>query len=230
MYAFSFAEKKAFKVDCMYKLHCSKLLLLSGHRGYGSSEADMLSKEVIQDRLQALIPEEERQSNGHSKDHDATEDAGRGSEPDSPSSPGWDQPPGSPTLDLSSFQGVVEEGVLVNVAGSPGDMLEELGCLELDDINDDEVDDVTEGNKSIEGHVGNPQAEKQEEKSCNEEELMRHKEHFSGNVSEDDHSHLSSPEIHRHEDQVLNDNEDPDQKSVSDAELADILKTINSSD
>jgi len=50
----------------------------------------MLSKEVIQDRLQALIPEEERQSNRHSKDHDATEDEGRRSVPDSPSSPGWD--------------------------------------------------------------------------------------------------------------------------------------------
>jgi len=48
----------------------------------------MLSKEVIQDRLQALIPEEERHSNRHSKDHDATEDVGRGSVPDSPSSPG----------------------------------------------------------------------------------------------------------------------------------------------
>ena len=190
----------------------------------------MLSKEVIRDRFQAVIPEEERQSNGHSEDPDATEDAGRGSEPDSPSSPGWDQAPGSPTLDLSSFQGVVEEGVLVNATGSPGDMLEELVCLELDDINDEEVDDVTEGNTSIQAHDGNPQAEQQEEKSCNEEELMRHKEHLSGNVSEDDHSHLSSPEIHSREDQVPHDNEDPDPKCVSDAELADLVKTINSSD
>ena len=214
----------------MYKLHCNKLLLLSGHRGYGSSEADMRSKEVIEDRLQALIPEEERQSNGHSKDHDATEDAGRGSEPDSPSSPGWDQAPGSPTLDLSSFQGVVEEGVLVNVAGSPGDMLEELGCLELDDVHDEEVDDITEGHTSIQAHDDNVRAEQKEEKSCNEEELIRHKERFSGDVSEDEHSHLSSPEIHSHEDQVLDDNEDRDQKSVSDAELADLMKTVNSSD
>jgi len=221
------------------------LLLLPGHRGYGSSEADMLSKEVIQDRLQALIPEEERQSNGHSKDHDATEDAGGGSEPDSPSSPGWDQAPGSPTLDLSSFQGVVEEGMLVNVAGSPGDMLEELGCLELDDADDEEVNDITEGHTSIHTTTmyeqnskkrnpamndDNVRAEQQEEKSCNEEELIRHKERFSGEVSEDEHSRLSSPEIHSHEDQVLDDNEDPDQKSVSDAELADLMKTINSSD
>ena len=190
----------------------------------------MLSKEVIQDRLPALIPEEERQSNRHSKDHDATEDAGRGSEPDSPSSPGWDQAPGSPTLDLSSFQGVVEEGVLVNVAGSPGDMLEEFGCLELDDVHDEEVDDITEGHASIQAHDDNVRAEQQEEKSCNEEELIRHKERFSSDVSEDEHSHLSSPEIHSHEDQVLDDNEDPDQKSVSDAELADLMKTINSSD
>ena len=169
----------------------------------------MLSKEVIQDRLQALIPEEERHSNRHSKDHDATEDVGRGSVPGSPSSPGWVQAPWSPTLDLSSFQGVVEEGMLVNVARSPGDMLEELGCLELDDINDDEVYDVTEGHTSIQAHDDNSQAEQQEEKSSNEEELMRHKEHFGGDVS--------SPEMHSHEDQVLDDNEDPD---VSDAELA----------
>ena len=104
----------------------------------------------------------------------------------------------------------------MNVARSPGDMLEELGCLEVDDINDDEVDDVTEGHTSIQAHDDNSQAEKQEKKSSNEEELMRHKEHFSGDVS--------SREIHSHEDQVLDDNEDPD---VSDAELApDLLKTV----
>ena len=124
--------------------------------------------------------------------------------------PGWDQAPWSPTLDLSSFQGVVEKGVLVNVARSPGDMLEELGCLLLDDINDDEVYDVTEGHTSVQAHDDNSQAEQQEEKSSNEEELMRHKEHVGGDVS--------SPEMHSHEDQVLDDNEDPD---VSDAELAE---------
>lgn len=224
---------------------------MPGHRGYGSTEVDILSKEVIYDRLQALIPGEERQSNGHSKDHDATEDAGRGSEPDSPSSPGWGEVPRSPTLDLSSFQGVVEEGVLVNVAGSPGDVLEELGCLELnvgdDDDDDDEaqVDNITDGHTSVQAQDGSPRAEHQEEKSCNEEELMRHRENLSGefcdfescvdsndhDILKDEHSlHCSSPEINNHSDQVQDDNEDPDQKSVSDAELANLLKTINSSD
>jgi len=70
----------------------------------------------------------------------------------------------------------------------------------LDDINDDEVDNITEGHTSAQAYDDNVRAEQREEKSCDEEETVRHKRHLSGDVSEDEHSHLSSPDIHTHED------------------------------
>lgn len=209
--------------------------LLSGHRGYGSTEADKLSF----DRFQSLIPEEERRSNGHSKDHDAMEDVGRGSEPDSPSSPGWDQGPRSPILDLRSFQGVVEEGVLVNVTGSPGEGLEDLDCLDLEGCDDGDTDDEVNDEQPEElaclkrTHKELPESEQQEEKCCNEEEL-RHEESCDNELrqhEEENSSKSFSPELNNHNlNQILSDDEDPDHKSVSDAELSHLLKTISSSD
>lgn len=225
-----------------------QFLLLSGHRGYGSTEADQLYG-----KLEALIPEQERQANGNSKNHNPAEDAGRGSEPDSPSSLIWDRTPQSPTLGLSAFQDEVEEGVLVNVTGSPGDVLEELGCHELEDVddndNDNELGDLTEGHFCVQAHDCGEKADEQEEKSFIEGELARGKgdsycDYESCEVSNGDHgddsSHHSSPEIKERTEQtqekqsrqsevewVYNGSEDPDKKSVSDAELETLLKTIN---
>lgn len=223
-----------------------QFLLLSGHRGYGSTEADQLYG-----KLEALIPEQERQANGNNKNHNPAEDAGRGSEPDSPSSLIWDRTPQSPTLGLSAFQDEVEEGVLVNVTGSPGDVLEELGCHELEDLddNDNELGDLTEGHFCVQAHDCGEKADEQEEKSFIEGELARGKgdsycDYESCEVSNGDHgddsSHPSSPEIKERTEQtqekqsrqsevewVYNGSEDPDKKSVSDAELETLLKTIN---
>lgn len=213
--------------------------LLSGHRGYGSTEADKLSC----DRLRGLIPEEERQSNGHSKDPDTIEDANRRSEPDSPSSPGWDGGPRSPVLDLRSFQGEVEEGVLVNVAGSPGDELEDLGCFPLEDDGDGDTDDEVDLQPeelayAKPAHEELPEAE-QQEKRCSETEL-RHEEgshdelpqRSSVDSSEPKHDENSSkplsPQLSNHENQILSDEDDLDHKSISDAELANLLKSISS--
>lgn len=212
------------------------LFFLSGHRGYGSTEADKLNF----DRLQALIPEE-RRSNGHSKDSDSVEDANRGSEPDSPSSPGWDEGTRSPVLDLRSFQGVVEEGVLVNVAVSPGDELEDLGCFPLEEDGDGDTDGEVECLHPQElanekpAHEELPEAERQE-KRCSEKELRR-EEDFNDEIpqrssvdsSEDETSSKPlSPELSNHENQILSDDDDPDHKPVSDAELANLLKSISS--
>lgn len=209
---------------------------MPGHRGYGSTEADKLSKEVIYGKLEALIPEEERRTNGHSGDGDPTEDAGRGSEPDSPSSPGWDQVPRSPSLDLGSFQGEVEEGVLVNVSGSPGDVLEELGCLELDDVVDDEddgVNDITEGQTSVQTQKDSPHEEEsaRHKGNCNSEFSAFESFADSNGIHKDNgSSHPSSPDINNLNQTEPGDSEDPDRKSVSDGELAKFLKTNNSSD
>lgn len=112
-----------------------------GHRGYGSTEADKLSQEAIYGQLKAL-----KQANGNNEDQSSTsENIERGSEPSSPSSPGWGVAHQSPTFDLNSLQGEVEEGMLVNVSGGSGDELEELGCLELGDVSDnDELDEATD--------------------------------------------------------------------------------------
>lgn len=226
-------------------LEVSGLWSLQGHRGYGSTEADMLSKEVVYDRLQALIPEEERRSNGNSKNHETVEHVNRRSEPDSPSSPGWGGAPGSPGFELSSYQGEVEEGVLVNVTGSPIDTLEELGCVELDYVDSDEVDDILGEQTPVQVHSGSPQdeEEQQEEKPCREEDVKSPEEQTtyktsdferceeSNHVQDNENSlKLTSLEIQYHTDNTQDNNEDPDENTLSDLQLADLLKTINSSD
>ncbi|KAM7432514.1 hypothetical protein ABFA07_017099 [Porites harrisoni] len=226
-------------------LEVSGLWSLQGHRGYGSTEADMLSKEVVYDRLQALIPEEERRTNGNSKNHETVEHENRRSEPDSPSSPGWGGAPGSPGFELSSYQGEVEEGVLVNVTGSPIDTLEERGCVELDYVDSDEVDDVLGEQTPVQVHSGSPQdeEEQQEEKPCREEDVKSPAEHSADKTSDfercEESNHvqdnanslkLTSLEIHYHTDNSQDNNEDPDENTLSDLQLADLLKTINSSD
>ena len=140
----------------------------------------MLSKEVVYDRLQALIPEEERRTNGNSKTHETVEHENRRSEPDSPSSPG------SPGFELSSYQGEVEEGVLVNVTGSPIDTLEELGCVELDYVDSDEVGDILGEQTPVQVHSGSPQdeEEQQEEKPCREEDVKSPEEHSTDKTRE----------------------------------------------
>lgn len=216
---------------------------MSGHRGYGSTEVDKLSC----DRLQSLIPEEERRSNGHRKDRDSKEDANTLSEPDSPSSPGWDDGPRSPVLDLRSFHGVVEEGVLVNVTGSPGDELEDLGCFPFEENGDDDRDGEVEDLHSEElasakpVHEELPEAEQQDlEKRCSEDKLTREKgfdDEFPQRSSvdgselshnEENSSKPFSPELRNRKNQILSDEEDPDSKSVSDGELANLLKSISS--
>lgn len=205
----------------------------------------MLSKEVVYDRLQALIPEEERRTNGNSKNHETVEHENRRSEPDSPSSPGWGGAPGSPGFELSSYQGEVEEGVLVNVTGSPIDTLEELGCVELDYVDSDEVDDILGEQTPVQVHSGSPQDEEEqpEEKPCPEEDIKSPKEHSTDETSDfercEESNHvqdnenslkLTSLEIHYHTDNTQDNNEDPDENTLSDLQLADLLKTINSSD
>ena len=215
---------------------------MSGHRGYGSTEVDKLSC----DSLHSLIPEEERRSNGHSKDGDCREDANTRSEPDSPSSPGWGDGPRSPVLDLRSFHGVVEEGVLVNVTGSPSDELEGLGCFPFEENGDDTDGDVEELHSHSEEfasakpvHEELPKAE-QLEKRCSEDELTPEKGFDDelprrSNVdcselsrNEENTSKPFSPELRNHKNQMLSDDDDPDSKSVSDTELANILKSISS--
>ena len=205
----------------------------------------MLSKEVVYDRLQALIPEKERRTNGNSKNHETVEHENRRSEPDSPSSPGWGRAPGSPGFELSSYQGEVEEGVLVNVTGSPIDTLEELGCVELDYVDSDEVGDILGEQTPVQVHSGSPQdeEEQQEEKPCREEDVKSPEEHSTdetsdfGRCEESNHVQdnenslkLTSLEIHYHTDNTQDNNEDPDENTLSDLQLADLLKTINSSD
>ena len=205
----------------------------------------MLSKEVVYDRLQALIPEEERRTNGNSKNHETVEHVNRRSEPDSPSSPGWGGAPGSPGFELSSYQGEVEEGVLVNVTGSPIDTLEELGCVELDYVDSDEVDDILGEQTPVQVHSGSPQDEEEqrEEKPCREEDVKSPEEQTTDKTSDfercEESNHvqdnenslkLTSLEIHYHTDNTQDDNEDPDENTLSDLQLADLLKTINSSD
>lgn len=205
----------------------------------------MLSKEVVYDRLQALIPGEERRSNGNSKNQETVEHENRRSEPDSPSSPGWGGAPGSPGFELSSYQGEVEEGVLVNVTGSPIDTLEELGCVELDYVDSDEVDDILGEQTPVQVHSGSPQdeEEQQEEKPCREEDVKSPEEHSADKTSDfercEESNHvqdnenslkLTSLEIHYHTDNTQDNNEDPDDNALSDLQLADLLKTINSSD
>lgn len=213
---------------------------MSGHRGYGSTEADKLSC----DRIQSLIPEDgRRRSNGHSKDPDTVvEDVNGKSEPDSPSSPGWDEGSRSPVFDLRSFQGVVEEGVLVNVTGSPGEGLEDLGVFPLEDDGDtdEDVGDLQPRKLAFEkpAHEELPEAE-QQEKRCSEEELRRG-ESFddelpqqngadSSELHHKDENSLKpiSPELNKRENQILSDDDDPDGKSVSDAELSNLLKSLS---
>ena len=245
MYSFCLInELLLFFVFVFFFFVCVCVFFLSGHRGYGSTEADKLSF----DRLQPLIPEEERRSNGHDRDCDPVEDVGKGSEPDSPSSPGWDEGPRSPILDLRPFQGEVEEGMLVNVAGSPGDELEGIDHLDFvkEDNDDDDADGEVEDFQPEElacvypTHEELPESEQHEDKHCSEEE-PRDSENFddvhckrsytsSSEIRcEGENSFKSpSPELpNNHENQRLND-DDLDHKSVSDSELADLLKTLNS--
>ena len=148
-----------------------------GHRGYGSKEADKLSQEAIYGQLKALIPEKEMQANGDNEDLCSTpENTERGSEPSSPSSPGWGVAQQSPTFDLNSLQGEVEEGMLVNVSGGSSDELEELGCLELGDVSDnDELDEATEKITLTDAcNVDvSTQAEEHREESCGNEEISK---------------------------------------------------------
>lgn len=218
-------------------LEVSGLWSLQGHRGYGSTEADKLSC----NRIQSLIPDEERRSNGHNNQHDELEDAGKVSEPDSPSSPSWDPRPRSPILDLRPFQSDVEEGMLVNVAGSPGDGLEGIDYLEFveeeDDDGDEEVEDFQPEELSCEEL---PESEQHEDKGCREDEL-RDSESSNNMLGEprcinnmeishegDDSVRSLSLESNNHRSQRQNEDSDPDQKSVSDAELANLLKTLSS--
>ncbi|XP_058961844.2 coiled-coil domain-containing protein 149-like [Pocillopora verrucosa] len=216
-------------------LEVSGLWSLQGHRGYGSTEADKLSC----NRIQSLIPDEERRSNGHNNQHDDLEDAGKVSEPDSPSSPRWDPRPRSPILDLRPFQSDVEEGMLVNVAGSPGDGLEGIDYLEFveeeDDDGDEEVEDFQPEELSCEEL---PESEQHEDKGCREDELrdsessnnMLGEPHCINNMEisheGDDSVRSLSLESNNHRSQRQNEDSDPDQKSVSDAELANLLKTL----
>ena len=192
-----------------------------------------------------MIPEEERRTNGNSKNHETVEHVNRRSEPDSPSSPGWGGAPGSPGFELSSYQGEVEEGVLVNVTGSPIDTLEELGCVELDYVDSDEVDDILGEQTPVQVHSSSPQdeEEQQEEKPCREEDVKSPEEQTTDKTSDfercEESNHvqdnenslkLTSLEIHYHTDNTQDDNEDPDENTLSDLQLADLLKTINSSD
>ena len=192
-----------------------------------------------------MIPEEERRTNGNSKNHETVEHVNRRSEPDSPSSPGWGGAPGSPGFELSSYQGEVEEGVLVNVTGSPIDTLEELGCVELDYVDSDEVDDILGEQTPVQVHSGSPQdeEEQQEEKPCREEDVKSPEEQTTDKTSDfercEESNHvqdnenslkLTSLEIHYHTDNTQGNNEDPDENTLSDLQLADLLKTINSSD
>ena len=214
---------------------------VSGHRGYGSTEVDKLSC----DRLQSLIPEEERRSNGHSNDGDSREDANTRSEPDSPSSPGWDDGPRSPVLDLRSFHGVVKEGVLVNVTGSPGDDLEGLGCFPFEENGDDDTEGEVEDLHSGESASAKPEHKKlpeaeQQEKRCSEDKLTRERvfddelpqrstvDYSELSHNEENTSKLFSPELTNLKNQMLSDDDDPDSKSVSDTELANLLKSISS--
>lgn len=161
-------------------LEVSGLWSLQGHRGYGSTEVDEL-------QLQALIPEGERQANGHDEDdrHAANENEQRESEPNSPSSPEWGVTDRSSPFDLNSLHGEVEEGMLVNVSGGSGDELEELSYLELSNVSDDNVhnqlDDVTPGrNRAVDVRNSCTKVEDHEEKSCNSEEQARLPENFNG--------------------------------------------------
>ena len=148
-----------------------------GHRGYGSTEADKLSQEAIYCQLKALIPGKEKQANGDNDDQSSTpENTERGSEPSSPLSPGWGVAQQSPTFDLNSLQGEVEEGMLVNVSGGSGDELEELGCLELGDVSDnDELDEATDKITLTDAcNIDvSTQAEDPGEDSCGNEEISK---------------------------------------------------------
>lgn len=158
-------------------LEVSGLWSLQGHRGYGSTEADKLSQEAIYCQLKALIPGKEKQANGDNDDQSSTpENTERGSEPSSPSSPGWGVAQQSPTFDLNSLQGEVEEGMLVNVSGGSGDELEELGCLELGDVSDnDELDEATDKITLTDAcNIDvSTQAEDPDEDSCGNEEISK---------------------------------------------------------
>jgi len=147
-------------------------------------------------------------------------------------------------LDLPSFHGVVEEGVLVNVTGSPVGELEDLGCFPFEENGDDgtdgEVEDLHSGElvsaKPL--HEELPEAE-QKEKRGSEDELTREKglddelpqrssvDGSELSLNEDNSSKTFSPELRIHKNQILSDDEDPDSKSVSDTELANLLKSIN---
>lgn len=146
-------------------------------------------------------------------------------------------------MDLRSFHGVVEEGVLVNVTGSPVDELEDLGCFPFEENDNDDTDGEDIHSEEFASakpvHEELPEAE-QQEKRCSEDERSREKgfddelpqrtnvdgselTHSEGNFSKP-----VSPELRNHKNQILSDDEDLDGKSVSDAELADLLKSISS--
>ena len=147
-------------------------------------------------------------------------------------------------LDLRSFHGVVEEGVLVNVTGSPGDELEDLGCFPLEEKGDDDTDGEVEDLHSEEFasakpmHEELPEAE-QQEKRCSEDKLSREKgfddelpqgtsvDSSELNQSEENTSKAVSPELRNYKNQIPIDDEDPDNKSISDSELANLLHEIN---
>ena len=76
-----------------------------------------------------LMADDEPPTNNQGDGRDPSNELGGESDPDSPASPG--SPP---------FQGVAEEGVLINVAGSPEVSLEELASVEYvdSDANDED--------------------------------------------------------------------------------------------
>lgn len=212
-------------------LEVSGLWSLQGHRGYGSTEADKLSC----NRIQSLVPDEERRSNGHNSQNDDLEDAGKTSEPDSPSSPGWDPRPRSPILDLRPFRRDVEEGMLVNMAGSPGDEMEGIDYLEFVEEDDDDGDEEVEDFQPVELSCKElPESEQHEDKDCSGEELRDGESERSCidsiEISQEgeDSVRSLSPEANNHGSKGLNEDSDSDQKSVSDAELANLLKTLSS--
>ena len=148
-------------------------------------------------------------------------------------------------LDLRSFHGVVEEGVLVNVLGSPGDELEDLGSFPFEKNGDDDTDGEVEDLHSEKLASAKPVHEElpeteQQEKRCSEDELSCEKGFDDelpqrSSVDDSELSHIEensskpfSPELRNHENQMLSDDEDPDSKSVSDTELANLLKSISS--
>lgn len=123
--------------------------------------------------------------------------------------------------------------MLVNVAGSPGDEIEGIDYLEFVEEDDDDGDEEVEDFQAEELSCKElPESEQHEDKDCSGEELRDVKSERnctdSIEISQEgeDSVRSLSPETNNHGTKRLNEDSDPDQKSVSDAELANLLKTL----